>query len=124
MQMSRIGATYVAQLKSLRWLETAGGSLDNYGVETLTSLAETLTYLSVAQNEFVTDTAWSSLVKFRALVNLNLSETGCTVLAVQQLPCLRELSMHGVRGTRPQLDVLVAESSPQLNVSCAWLSKP
>ena len=122
--MSRIGATYVAQLKSLRWLEAAGGSLDDYGVQALTSLSETLTYLSVAQNRLVTDTAWNSLAKFRALVNLNLSETGCTVRGIQQLPCLRELSVHGIRGTRSQLDAVVAQSSPQLNLSCAWLSKP
>lgn len=124
-QMSRIGAACVARLTSLRWLETAGGILDDHGVQALTPLAPSLTYLSLAQNKCITDKAWNSLVIFRSLCQLNLSETGMSVpkiVEVMRLPALRELSIHGVKGTQAQADDL-ADQLPHLNVNCRMLAK-
>lgn len=123
--MSKIGAASVAQLKQLRWLETAGGDLDDHGVQALTPLAANLSYLSVAQNKLVTDEAWGSLVLFHSLRQLNLSQTGMSVPSIEnivKLPALCELSIHGTKGTQAQV-ALLAEEFPSLNVSCRALVK-
>lgn len=120
--MSRIGAAYVAQLKSLRWLETAGGYLDDQGVTALRPLASSLTYLSIAQNPRVTDEAWDTLDRFHSLRQLNISGTGMSIGAsvkpVVKLTALRGLSINGLSGTKTEADSLVAAMS-QLNVSCS-----
>lgn len=99
--------------------------MDNEGVRALAPLAQSLTYLSLAQNKLVTDKAWDCLTLFRSLHHLNLSHTGMSVpsiACIENLPVLRELSIHGVIGTQAQADVL-AQEFPGLNVSCRELSK-
>jgi hypothetical protein len=122
-QMSKVGAEAVAKLKSLLWLETAGGYLDDHGLQALAPLAEGLTYLSIAQNKHITDAAWGSLVQFRLLRQLNISQTGMSVPNTEfiaKLPALRELSMHGIKGANVHAEAL-SEDFPALNVSCREL---
>lgn len=107
-QLSASGCEAVSKLKTLMWLEAAGGFLCDKGVQLLCQLTR-LTSLSIAQNPRVTDTSYESLTQLPHLKTLNISGTAMSAPSAEflkSMPHMRCLSLYGIRIPEGYRDIM------------------
>jgi len=112
------GARCVAKLPNVTWLDASGGVLCDQGVLALSSMTQ-LTYLSVSQNQSVTDDAIPHLARLTNLRSLNLSGTKVTaarLLLLASLTALTSLSLYNT-GVKPCLAKRMAAAWPEVLIS-------
>ena len=97
--MTAAGARCVAKLPNVTWLDASGGTLCDIGVSALSEMTQ-LTYLSVSQNDRISDESIVSLLKLTCLRSLNLSGTRVTASRLHMLASLTALTSLALYNTQ------------------------